>query len=60
MATMYPLTLETFPPEVISDMVAYTSDQVADASKAIEVTPTDIRDFVELLDAVAQWEEWAV
>jgi hypothetical protein len=57
---MYPLTLDTFPPKVISDMVAYTSDRVADASKATEDPEADIHDFVELLDAVAQWEEWAV
>jgi hypothetical protein len=57
---MYPLTLDTFPPKVVSDMVAYTSDRVADASKATEGPEADIHDFVELLDAVAQWEEWAV
>jgi hypothetical protein len=51
---MYPLTLDTFPPEVISDMVAFTSDAVADAVEQFG------DGSIELLCALAVWEEWAV
>jgi hypothetical protein len=35
---MYPLTLETFPPEVVQDMRTHTSEALRDASEALGAT----------------------
>jgi hypothetical protein len=35
---MYPLTLETFPPEVVNDMIEHTRQALADCSESLSVT----------------------